>query len=90
MSSTGRALHCDHRSPFAQKLADARQEQQNEGRRGSVAYDPDQRRGKLYPCNKYVIDQQVLTMFPTGSAASGNAARPGNERRYSQQQPILW
>lgn len=74
-----------HRSPFAQKLADARQEQQNEGRRGSVAYDPDQRRGKLYPCNKYVIDQQVLIMFPTGSAASGNAARPGNERRYSQQ-----
>ncbi|OAQ70803.1 MFS multidrug transporter [Pochonia chlamydosporia 170] len=52
-----------HRSPFAQKLADARQMQINEGRRGSVPYDPDERRG---------------------SAASATA-RPGNERRYSQQ-----
>ncbi|KID99810.1 Major facilitator superfamily domain, general substrate transporter, partial [Metarhizium majus ARSEF 297] len=34
-----------HRSPFAQKLADARQTQLNEGRRGSIPYDPDERRG---------------------------------------------
>ncbi|KAG8405099.1 hypothetical protein J3459_022237 [Metarhizium acridum] len=34
-----------HRSPFAQKLADARQTQLNEGRRGSISYDPDERRG---------------------------------------------
>ncbi|KHN95035.1 Major facilitator superfamily domain, general substrate transporter [Metarhizium album ARSEF 1941] len=34
-----------HRSPFAQKLADARQTHLNEGRRGSISYDPDERRG---------------------------------------------
>lgn len=34
------------RSPFAQKLASARQENEDAGRRGSVAYDP--RRGKFY------------------------------------------
>ncbi|PNP42378.1 hypothetical protein THARTR1_11169 [Trichoderma harzianum] len=31
------------RSPFAQRLADARQEQTNEGRRGSISYDPNRR-----------------------------------------------
>ncbi|UNI15903.1 hypothetical protein JDV02_002389 [Purpureocillium takamizusanense] len=34
-----------HRSPFAQRLADQRQTQLNEGRRGSIPYDPDERRG---------------------------------------------
>lgn len=35
------------RSPFAQRLADARAENTNEGRRGSVSYDP-MRRSKFY------------------------------------------
>ncbi|KAL7823133.1 major facilitator superfamily domain-containing protein [Trichoderma gracile] len=33
-----------HRSPFAQRLADARMEQTNEGRHGSISYDPGTRR----------------------------------------------
>ncbi|CEJ80122.1 Putative Major facilitator superfamily transporter [[Torrubiella] hemipterigena] len=45
------------RSPFAQRLADARQEVQQTGRRGSVAHD----------------------------GRRDSNARPGNERRYSQQ-----
>ncbi|OAA45620.1 Major facilitator superfamily domain, general substrate transporter [Metarhizium rileyi] len=40
-----------HRSPFAQKLADARQTQINEGRRGSISYDPDERRGSAVSAN---------------------------------------
>lgn len=36
------------RSPFAQRLADARQEQVQEGRRGSGAFDPSSRRGKFF------------------------------------------
>ncbi|KAJ6440590.1 Major facilitator superfamily domain, general substrate transporter [Purpureocillium lavendulum] len=36
-----------HRSPFAQRLADARQTQLNEGRRGSIPYHPDERRAVI-------------------------------------------
>lgn len=37
------------RSPFAQRLADARQEQANDGRRTSVAYDPMRRSKYKFP-----------------------------------------
>ncbi|TFB02150.1 putative efflux pump kojT [Trichoderma ghanense] len=36
-----------HRSPFAQRLADARMEQTNEGRHGSISYDPATRRSSV-------------------------------------------
>ncbi|PTB38786.1 hypothetical protein M441DRAFT_144956 [Trichoderma asperellum CBS 433.97] len=70
------------RSPFAQRLADARAENTNEGRRGSVSYDP-MRRSKFIPIHAFLISN---TNSKTASTSSGTgAARPQPDRRYSQQ-----
>lgn len=85
------------RSPFAQRLADARQEQIQEGRRGSNAYDAGERRGKQALFFFFLLPRQLVHLYQgtnetdqtncAGSAASasGVPGRPTNERRYSQQ-----
>lgn len=71
------------RSPFAQRLADARAENANEGRRGSASYDPT-RRSKLMSIHASLI---ANTNPDTASTSSGiaTAARPQPGRQYSQQ-----
>lgn len=70
------------RSPFAQRLANARTENINDGRRGSASHDP-MRRSKLIPIHVFSIPN---TNSDTASTASGTgAARPQPDRRYSQQ-----
>lgn len=69
------------RSPFAQKLADARTEHQNEGRRGSIMND---RSGsKWFICKEIGGIDANRTI---GSTATPDLSeRPGTIRRYSQQ-----
>lgn len=72
------------RSPFAQTLANAREDQVTDGRRGSVSYDPE-RRGE--PPSRSTL---CTVADPNRSSASSVASvpiRPGGgfERRYSQQ-----
>lgn len=67
------------RSPFAQKLAVARQEH-GDGRRASVALDP--RRGKSLALNNLDYTDVLA------SAASGSS-RPGADRRFSNHQRIF-
>lgn len=71
------------RSPFAQRLADARQEQPNTGRRTSYI---GERRGTYICHTTSDIDDEPLLTIIVGSTASSRAAqRPGVDRRYSQQ-----
>ena len=71
------------RSPFAQRLAEARNDEANLGRRPSVSYDPNRRRSEYIFSPKFLERKTLLTMF-SGSAASGTA-RPDMPRRFSQQ-----
>lgn len=61
------------RSPFAQKLANARAEEQQMGRRGSIAYDPE-----TGP------DRRGSAASTAGGGGSGGGPSE-NGRRYSQQ-----
>jgi hypothetical protein len=72
------------RSPFAQRLAEARHDDINMGRRGSVSYDPNRRRSEFYPLSCPQNEVFQAKQFPLGSAASGTA-RPDMPRRFSQQ-----
>lgn len=73
------------RSPFAQRLADARAEGQDQGRRGSVSYDPQrlERRRSKFP--SLPLQHDAYSDIQIGSVVSASAGRPETQRRYSQQ-----
>ncbi|POR31382.1 Putative transporter [Tolypocladium paradoxum] len=83
------------RSPFAQRLADARQEQVAEGRRGSVAYDPDRRRKSqphialLPPPPAMPLGSNDDSASSTGSSVSRVTPR-GTPRGTSRQSRPAW
>jgi len=75
-----------HRSPFAQRLADQRQTQLNEGRRGSIPYDPDERRGML---SRFTSTKSFKLTLPRLSSFCFGCPS-GLREKVQPAAPLLW